>query len=255
MTKVSEFELVESWYIQPNFLLEVARGNVKNLSSVVKFARDNNVGTTLKDVWAESANIVYMTSAAQLDLVSTDATDNAAGVGARSIRIYGLDADYNEIMEDISLHATDWTIAVQTVNSYLRVYRMQVLTAGSTGGAVWNITLKDWSNTQAIIVDGDNQTLISHYTVPAGKTAYLIYWDLSVWSWKSATGKFFIRPFGEIFRVAQVIDIFETNYIRNFTVPIKITEKSDLVLRAISSSAGTALSMNYDIILVDNVIE
>lgn len=246
-------DISPSNYIEPDLFLSIAAWTVLWMSSLVKYARDDNVGATEYDVWEETGDLVYLTSAEQLDLSSSLSTDNLAWIWAHTLTIYWLDTDYNEISETISMHPTDWTIAVTTVNSYLRVYRMTVLTAWSSEKALWTIRLKDSStNTQSILVDGNNNTLMSHYTIPAWKTWYLKYWDVSVWYWKSAIGKFYIRLLNEVFRVAQVIDIFETNYIRNFSVPLKFPEKTDIKFRASSTSAWTAVSMNYDIILVDN---
>lgn len=245
--------LSASKVIAPELLLEIAAWRVKTMTPFIKFARDPDVTAIESDVWEHTWNLIYLISAEQLEMSSSLATDNLAWIWAHTVKIFWLDADYKEIEETISMHATDWTIAVTTVNSYLRVYRMSIITAWSSEKALWTISLKDsLTNTQALVVDWNNQTLMSQYTIPAWKTAFLIYWDSSVWEWKSAVGKFYMRVLWEVFRVVQIIDLFETNYVRNFKLPISIPEKTDLTFRASSASAWTAMSINYDLVLIDN---
>lgn len=252
----NEIEIVESWVISPNLALEISRWNIKYLTSNIVSWRSWNVWTTEKDIWEEFWNMSYLTSAEQLSLSSDNVWDAQNWTWAKTITIYWLDSNYNEISEVISTHATDGTIAVTTVKSYLRVNKMIVTTAWSSWKCLWILKLKDSSlNTQCIVNDWTNISLMSQYTVPAWKTCYLCYWDVSVWEWKSAVIKFYIRNFWGLFFAWQIIDIFETNYTRKFTTPLKITEKSDIVVKAVSSASWTKMSINYDMILIDNTIE
>jgi hypothetical protein len=80
--------------------------------------------------------------------------------------IEGLDSDYLEISETVSL---DGTVAVTTTASFFRINRMYCVTAGTGGINAGNITATIGGNAQAYIEAGEGQTQQTHYTVPAGK--------------------------------------------------------------------------------------
>ena len=67
-----------------------------------------------------------------IDCVSDDADDTSAGTGARTIFIQGLDADYDELTEVLIMNGLT---PVQSVNTYMRIFRTQNITAGATE---WN---------------------------------------------------------------------------------------------------------------------
>ena len=107
------------------------------------------------------------------------------------------------------------------------------------------------TNIQAQIVDGNNQTLMTHYTIPAWKTWYLVKGIASAESWKSINMKFKVRELWGVFRVTQIFDVFENPYSDYFKVPIPIPEKSDIKVTGVWSVA-TACSATYELILIDN---
>lgn len=72
--------------------------------------------------------LVYPSAATALDIASTSADDTAAGTGARTVRVIGLDANYLEIYEDIALSGQT---VVTTTGAFLRINAILVTTAGA----------------------------------------------------------------------------------------------------------------------------
>ena len=93
-------------------------------------------------------------------------TSNAADAGY-TILIKGLDANYDEIQETITLDATG---TATTQNAYYRIN--DVVTIATPGGAfgnpVNNITLANSGTTYAQIKGGDGKNQASIFTVPRG---------------------------------------------------------------------------------------
>jgi hypothetical protein len=89
------------------------------------------------------------------------------GTGARTLRIQGLDSSYNFAEETVDM---DGTTTVTTTQTFLRVFRMSVETAGSTGNNEGTITVTytGGSDVAATISQGNGQTLMALYTIPAG---------------------------------------------------------------------------------------
>ena len=152
--------------------IHIARGAVSQTSHINKFGFNNTVGTDFEILGVGSANFVYPTTAAVASVVSDDANDDDGDTGARTLSIQGLDGNYNEITETVTLNGTS---AVTTTATFLRIFRARVETAGTSAGAEGIITVSVGGNEIARLDPVyDNQTLQAAYTVPAGKTAYLI---------------------------------------------------------------------------------
>jgi hypothetical protein len=244
----NEFQSMES----TDYGLEVARGNIESVSSVRKFGRNEAIGTTREDVIDAGGTITYLTSAETMDITGGAADVLTTGTGAWTVQIYGVDGDYAQVNETVDMAGAG---GVTTSNSYLRVYRMIVRTAGTGGANSANIvaTASTAGTVQAQITTGYNQTLMAAYTVAAGTTAYLHHYYHSINKKNAATidVEIYVRPFGETFQLKHVLSIDTTgtsSHQHRFWVPLKITEKSDIILRAVSDAADTDVSAGFDLV-------
>ncbi len=235
--------------------IPIAAGEVPGYSHINKFGYNDEIPTTFELITTPSTNIVYPTTAAVVSVVSDDANDDfPSGTGARTVSIQGLDADYNLQSDTLEL---DGTNAVTTTNTYIRVFRAGVETAGSSGGAEGTISFSIGGNVQCTIdPEYDNQTLHAAYTIPAGKTGYLTRLQVtSTKDNKAGMVGFFQREFGtdKVFKVKQLIEVYRNSVVVDFPVPLKLTEKSDLELRGKNLNSGNiSLGGTFDLILVDN---
>jgi hypothetical protein len=97
------------------------------------------------------------------------------------------------------------------------------------------------------------------WTVPAGYTAYLLQYDVSngTTSNTPAVCKLIlaVRPYGEVFQSKDVKSLTTGMHVEEtFSLPQKITEKSDIEVRAISSSASVSfdISAAFEIVYIKN---
>jgi hypothetical protein len=190
---------------------------------------------------------------------SSSTLDTAAGTGARTVTISGLDASYAEQSETITL---DGRTAVTTVGTYIRVNRAFVVTAGSTATAQGNIYIGTGTvttgvpaNIYALIGLGDNQTLMALWTVPAGYTAYLESAYINAGGTTSTQfviARFIQRPFGGVFRTASKVTLHDS--IGNFfnEIPPSFPEKTDLEVRALSSAGTNQVGSSFTLIYIAN---
>ena len=112
------------------FYLQVARNQISFHKSNFKFGFNPDVDDSLETVWAQGGLYSYLASASVLKVSSSSTSDTSAGTGARTVELFGLDANYDEISETITLNGQT---AVNTTNEFLRINRMVVKSAG-TGG-------------------------------------------------------------------------------------------------------------------------
>jgi hypothetical protein len=157
---------------------EVMAGRVPGRDVVHIFGRNPNIspGDGFAPVWSGGNATDYpgfnATAAEVVEIFSDDAADNAAGTGARTVVFTGLDIDYNTVTEVVALNGTT---PVDTVNTYLRWSITFVLSAGSNGKNVGNITARQKltpANVFCHIVPETNRALATVLTVPAGKLYY-----------------------------------------------------------------------------------
>ena len=127
--------------------------------------------------WYGTGPYNWIPSARLLEVVSSSASDTLAGVGVQKILISGLDANYNQISETVSMNGTT---PVTTVNQYFRINRAISTQAGSTQVNVGSISIRDTGGgtlraTIPIVLAGTGIGITSQsaYTVPAGYTLFV----------------------------------------------------------------------------------
>jgi len=237
---------------QPPYSAYVSSGNVPGWRFFTKFAQSSVVSTSYVDVWPNASILSYLTAAETMNLVSTDANDDLGDTGAEKVRIYGLNDLYEEIQEVVEMNGMS---NVLTSNSYLRVYRMEVIQAGSTGSNEGTITATASSagTVQAYIGVGTNQTLQSQYTVPANYYLFITDFHVAVQKADQAIIRGVVRPFGEVFQVKRTYNIYQQASNFDFTPPFPVPPKSDVSVRAIkiSGTADVDVAIAYDGYLVD----
>jgi len=247
------------------FELQVARGQIPGHKPLFKFGNNTTVGDSLETIWAEGGLYSYLTAATVLKVSSSSTDDTSAGTGARTVQLYGLDGDYNEINELVTLNGQT---PVNTTQSFLRIYRIVVRSAGSGGanaGVIYAgtgaVTTGVPANVYASVngITGSNQSLMALWTVPAGYTAYLVQYEVSNGTTSNTPAVckliFAVRPHGEVFQSKDVKSLTTGMHIEEtFSLPIKIEEKSDIEVRAISSSASVSfdISAAFEIVYIKN---
>lgn len=223
------------------------------MSLVDKFGYNPSVGTTSEDIWVHGGIITYPVVAAKASVVSNSTEDDAdkdpVGTGAYTVSIEGLDTNYAEISETVTL---DGTTPVSTINSYIRINASIILTAGSGGANIGTITVSIGGNIQREIAPGRNRANATHYTIPAGKTGYLhsIYFETS----KNSDIECILlhRPFGGVFTTIRVINIYQNVFVGSVDYFRKFTEKTDVTMRSSTSTGTQPVSAGLKLILVDN---
>lgn len=231
-----------AYYPSESLELNIARGLVKGTNYIHKFgavpSMSNNTTGTIWDV----NNTLYpwnaLASASVLTIEANTADNDIA------VTIFGLDANYNEINETVTIAAG----AATTTNSFIRVFR-----AFASAQNTNNIDIKVSSTVVARITAGFAQTLMSVYTVPAGYTGFLLQGTMSAQSGADATGNMFVRYFGQSsFRVGHSFEVSGAGgqYLYKFGVPIAIPEKSDIDVRITTRSNNGRFTAAFDMILI-----
>ena len=237
-----------------NFFLDVAKGLVPGHTAVFISSRNPAVGNvTIEDVWDLGGLMVYPTAGEQWELISTSTLDTAAGTGARTIQVKYLDDNYVEQVETVTMNGT--TAVTLAANDSFRPQRIETLTAGSTGENQGTITLQVASggNPRGAMLASENVSMSSHYTVPAGKTAFIISVIEEINKNEDVTLEY-RRTTGTngVFITRAKSSIYQSANKFNFQLYNGIVEKSDYRVTAISNNASASPFVFFELLEVDN---
>ena len=239
------------------FELQVSRGQIQGHRSVIVFGFNPDVDATQVSVWPLPSLITFPASALQMTVSSTSANDTSAGTGARTIVVQGLDANYNEVTETVTMNGQT---AVTMTTSLLRVNYAYVATAGSANSAVGDIYIGTGTVTAGVpattydIIKLDyNNTTTGSYTIPAGYTAYVTQGLFSAGQAGGSNqvqGRLLSRGTDNIRRTAAITTLNNgvADYV--FEYPLAVPEKTTLEATAIGSSNNNAVSSMFILVLI-----
>lgn len=244
--------------IEP-FNLQVSRGQIFGHTSVTIFGYNPDVDTSQVTVWPYTGLIPHPSAAIQISVSSSSANDTAAGTGARTVYLEGLDANYNQISETVTMNGQT---AVLTTQSFLRINNCYVATAGSLSGAAGDIyfgtglvTLGIPATVYDIIKYDYNSRITGHYTVPAGYTAYVSQGLFSAGQPGGSAqvqGRLLTTGMDGIRHTAAITTVNNgvADYV--FEYPIAIPEKTDVEATAKGSSNNNEASSMFILVLIKN---
>jgi hypothetical protein len=228
--------------------LALSRNLVRNASWIHKFGAVPSMSTnTTGTIWDKNDTLYPWSTWSAASVINVDRA--SASDAGKQITVVGLDANYNQISETITLTNASNNLST---NEFIRVFRAYVVDGSTNVGAI-NIQVN--STDVAIITAGKGQTLMAVYTVPAGYTGYLLKGTCTAQSGADATGDMFIRYFGQTsFRVGHTFEVSGSGgqYLYEFGVPIPIPEKSDIDVRLSTRSNNGRFTAAFDMILIEN---
>lgn len=165
---------------------------IRGSGTIFLSSNENNPITTTYRTWGMPASsnhnlVSYLTTASTLKIASTNTNDTSAGTGLRRLTISGLNSNWDEISELITLNGQN---PVVTSASFLRINSLFAEEVGSAGRNLGDIFVSNNAdtftggipNTQTLFAmlgsfDADNPTNLSHfgsYSVPRNHRLWLI---------------------------------------------------------------------------------
>ena len=230
------------------FELQVVRNQIENHKTVFKFGFNPDVDSAEETIWDVGGIYAYPSSAVAMT-VTTDAGTPANDNGVKVI-VFGLDEDYNEVNQEVTLAGAGTATTTQT---FLRVFRAYVSGSQAPTG---NLNITNGGTTYARITLNENQTLMAMWTVPAGYTGFLDHVNIATGTTNAnqyVTAQIVQRTQGGVFRV-MMKQTLSSGGVADFLLryPIEISEKTDLEVRAESSGSNNLISANFSIVYIKN---
>ena len=252
----------------PDFPGSVSRGQIEGYTAVYKFGRNDALGTSIEDIWNVGGTYPFVSQAVTIELISDSNADSATGAGAQVIYGEGLDTDFSFIAGSIELAGTD---AVTFPIDIRRVHRFYVSRTGTYGDTTTTpaqagtITVRIASAGSSLgVLHSDDgiamgQSLQAIYTIPKGKTGYLLNADVDVDTAKNATLYVFKREnAGNTVtgitskRIIHVFDGVGGATLHKFEHPVTLPSQTDVWICGIASATGTKVHASFDVLLKDD---
>ena len=245
-----------------DFLIEVQKGNIPGHSIIHKFGRNDAVANGVWELVSELSGVVaFLAADTTVRVKAGDAADTAAGAGAREVRVQGIDDNLAEVSEAIATAGASASSA--TTASFWRVHRAWVSVAGAYATPY---------NTAAVIIENsaggtdliqigaeEGQSEAAVYTIPTGKTGYLLSTHIQVDSGKAADLRMFQRQtFNDVTAPVtsrRLVTHFDGVLgVEDFNPrsPIVFPALTDLWWEAEGSGAQTEVSVDFELLLVDD---
>lgn len=241
------------------FGLQVSRGLIAGHRTVVVFGFNKDVDQSEVTVWPMPSIQPHPDAALNMTVSSSSANDTAAGTGARTVVVQGLDASYNEVTEVVTMNGQT---AVTMSKAMIRVNSAYVATAGSLKSAAGDIHIGTGAltagvpaTTYNIIKYNYNTTTTGCYTVPAGHTGYLMQGLLSAGQASGSTsieGRLVLEGEDGIKRTAAITAINNGTANYAFELPPSVPEKTTVEATVMGAANNNSCSSMFVICLVKN---
>ena len=199
-----------------DFVVEVARGNIRGCSVWHATGRNIDVDTGTEDIWTPGGTMTEPTTARLHNIASGDAADDEGSTGMEEVRVTGILLDGSEATELVTLNGTS---NVATTNEYTFINDLEGTSYGSggTNAGLITATAQTDSTVSAQIAVGAGKTQQTHYRVPAGQKAliYSVRMSAKVAAAALEVGTLTVKPSG-----AGGFNILETFDFRTSIVPV-----------------------------------
>ena len=179
------------------------------------------------------------TAAGLIRMYGTADDVNPTGDGYRTVRVHGLDANYALQTEDVALNGST---LVYTTKTFIRVFDIEVLTAGSDiTGSSCACKSADGVDFYMYLGAGDNmyKTLDAAWCVPAGQKLYVVRWGAHTRDDTVVSLRLDHRAFGRGFFTAESrIQLYRNSVSHELNSPIIVEEKGDIQIVALSDASN-----------------
>ena len=219
--------------------IPIAEGTVEGFSHINKFGYRDTIPNTFQTIWDGSTDYVY-SAAAPVNAVA----DNTGSDNNGTVEVEGLDHHYAPAIETLTIGGSAST------TQFVRIFRAKMIIAATGTRNVDHIRIQNSGVDEAIINPGAGQTLMALYTIPAGKTGYLLKLNGSIDANNDAFFRLYARPFGDSFNVKGQFGTFSNSITYDYPIPLQFKEKTDIQILG-KAGATSELGAVFDIILID----
>ena len=224
--------------------LALSKGLYSDLTTVHKFGYNDAVGSTFETVWAVGGplNAFGALGAETISVTSDDSDDDG-----ETVEVNGLDANYEEVTETVTIGAGATTSTWRWINTMRMTSTSNTTTHFANAGAVV-ATGSTSSAVGAKILAQYGRTLQCVYRVPKGKRAHVV--SVQGGSEKEKECLFRLMEFSSgVVNVRDIFSSFATPVSKRFDYGSLIFDQYAFINLQAKANASTGVYGNMEIIL------
>jgi len=249
--------------INDEALISYARGkpvteaDVLNAYLIDKSGATENLGTTaatMSTVWSGTGLYPWATFTGAGAKLYIKSLTNDPKVQGKSVTIEGLDSNYDILLETVTLHPTDTTTAVSTTNNFYRINRIY-LSGANTNNLPhdYDIEVRYGSSSGTLVSKftapwGRGQNCF--YTVPRGYEAFVLSINGNSGKMDEITSSLWFHPYGGTWTLQKSFKFISGTFDHNFRTPLRITEKSDIEIRAFALVESSRIGTEFQLLIL-----
>lgn len=233
------------------------------LQRIHKFGSNPNLTLNVEeDIWYNGGIYPWPSAARRVRVkAGGNVADTAAGAGARSVVIVGLDENWSQVEE--TLVTAGASASAWSTTTFLRVYRVYVSSVGTYLGTNTGDIVVEHETTLAVLANlqaSGSQTQLSQFTTPGDKACYIT----RISGFAEASKPMLVTGYihennvvptdaplhaKRVFRrLIGFAGFAQEDYSAN---PIYIPPRTDIWFSSVAGANGDTFSVHYDIILYD----
>ena len=219
-----------------------------------KFGNNPNVSqsvslTSPESVWDGSTQYTFPPDAGTGIQVKSDST-----LDTQDVIVQGLDENFEEQTWSGALNGSS---AVDVDGTWTRVFRAYNNDSVDMVGIINIHASGDDTTSYAQIIDGNNQTLMAIYTIPANCTGYLTKYQTTAHNPQSSSEIGYTihtktREFGKAFRVKSICSAGTSHEVtKEFAFPNMLPPKTDIIFDIVSANGNNgSVDVDFNIALI-----
>jgi len=228
-----------------DFFVEVRKGNVPghSLAGLVQ-SSPNITSGAFQDLWFPGGIKILASGAEDLEIVSSSATDAAAGDGGREVTFYYLDVNYARKSHTVTLNGTT---PVAMMSDYFRNDPLvvgasaMVTSSGDNDTNAGDITIRRVSDSasRSVIPADEGVSTDGHFTVPLGFRVFLT--NVYHFFPKNQSGEIRkrIRRFdNDTFSTLGATPLYQNQTLIDIEALLPANEKDTVIIQAKSDNVG-----------------
>jgi len=240
------------------FESDIAKGLVPGHRIITIRSHSHTIGAAEQIIWCETVDYVFPPVPTLMNVSSSDVDDVLGGAGLWNVTVFGLDANWVEQVEVVSLNGQN---PVSTVNQYIRINSLHGNSAGGSetnegdvylgvGPTVAGVPATIYS----LVCAGEGNSLVGLYSIPANHTGYLLIGRCGTADNKVVAFSMYHRgneyP-NRAWKATRHLHV-DQQFVYIDTMASRFPRQADILLKAEAASSDTHVNFNVKLLLVED---
>ena len=237
---------------------DIAKGLVPGHRVITIRSHSHVIGAAEQIIWCETVDYVFPPVPTLMNVSSSDVDDVLGGAGLWNVTVFGLDANWVEQVEVVSMNGQN---PVSTVNQYIRINSLHGNSGGGSeanegdvyigvGPTVAGVPATIYS----VVCVGEGNSLIGLYSIPANHTGYLLTGRCGTADNKVVAFSMYHRGNAypnRAWKATRHLHV-DQQFVYIDAVASRFPRQADIILKTEAATSDTHVNFNVKLLLVED---